>query len=319
MRGSESTWRRQNTWLTGSLVILLLVSVALWWSGNKEISQLDKSLFKLVDPAVINRVVLEREGSKTELTFETGRWRVNGKFDADRSMIDVLFATAAQEEPCRRISPKLQDSVRQYLLQHGVKVTFLEGSASRLSFYAGGDVSQGSALFLDEASQTCYTAVIPGYKVFVSGIYTLPATGWKDRRIFNFNWRNFKELQTQFPRQQSGNFQVLPSEGYFSVDGMKADTARLNEYLDGISLLRADQRIDSASTRSWQSIIAQTPSFLITVKEISGRTHQLTVFPPDPDRADAIGRTGEGDYVIFDKRKIVPLARTKQYFVSSSK
>ncbi len=41
---------------------------------------------------------------------------------------------------------------------------------------------------------------IPGYRVYVSGIFELDESGWREKRVFAFNWQNFQKLDAHFPK-----------------------------------------------------------------------------------------------------------------------
>ena len=87
-------------------------------------------------------------------------------------MIEVLFATLQQAEPKRPVSPSIRDSVRQDLRQRGVRVSLFSSGVKEVGFYAGGNMKKTQAFFSHEQKdETPYVITIPGYRVYVSGIF----------------------------------------------------------------------------------------------------------------------------------------------------
>ena len=86
------------------LVALLLATVGMLWLNSRgETPTVNKDLFKTADLTTINEVVLRSPAGVTKLKFSGSQWRINDQFDADRNMVDVLFATLRQAEPRRPV------------------------------------------------------------------------------------------------------------------------------------------------------------------------------------------------------------------------
>ena len=163
-------------------------------------------------------------------------------------MVQVLFATIQQAEPKRPLPLGIQDSVSQELRQNGVKVSLISSGTPELTFYAGGNGQKTQAYFsVDKGDAKPYLVTIPGYRVYVSGIFEVEEKDWRDKLVFGFNWRNFESLQASFPNSPSDNFQVVFQDNYFAVQGLNAvDTAKLNDFLDDVSLLTVEEFTDQA-------------------------------------------------------------------------
>src|SRR5690349_10787054 len=94
------------------LIALIAITAGIYWVSQQERSaSVNKALFRLDDYRAISQVVLDSGQHHIELTFNGSRWRVNNQYDADRSMVDVLFATLRQAEPRRPVAASQQDSM----------------------------------------------------------------------------------------------------------------------------------------------------------------------------------------------------------------
>src|SRR5688572_305723 len=162
---------------------------------------IDKNIFKDYDLAKIDQVVMESKQGRVELKFNGANWEVNNQFDADPSMVQVLFATLQQAEPKRLLATSIQDSVSNILKKEGVKITLNSSGNMESVFYAGGNAQKTQAYFCSENEEPkSYLVTIPGYRVYVSGIFELKEKDWKNKYVFGFNWRNFQKLETRFPQ-----------------------------------------------------------------------------------------------------------------------
>jgi hypothetical protein len=114
MRLSDMQEKR-NIRLLILLGVLVTVTIGVFFAFNTKTSLVvDKALFKLSDYSTINKVLLEKDHKAIELKFDGARWKVSDQL-ADRSMIDVLFATLQQVEPKRPVAESLRDSIAAVL------------------------------------------------------------------------------------------------------------------------------------------------------------------------------------------------------------
>jgi hypothetical protein len=309
------TQQKKNITLLISLATLGLLSLILFWSSNETADEIDPTLFRLSDPKAVNKVVFNRDTASIELEFINNGWRVNKTFDADRNLVDVLFATVAQAIPKRAVASRVRDSVARETRQQGVKVDFYIGSNVNRTFWVWGNEADGLTYFIDNEGDTPYMMTIPGYRVFVAGIFTQTASTWRDKRIFNFNWRNFTELKADFPNDPNQSFRVAMSERFFSIDGLpNVDTTALNNYLDAVSLIQADAFYEFGQAVSYDSLINTKPIMRIAVSELNGQQHVLEIFTITKDERNALARWGS-DYAWFDRRNIIQLYKKRKDFV----
>jgi hypothetical protein len=304
------TQEKKNRLLAFTLTALVLIIAALiiYRTGDYS-SEVDRAMFQVGDLKTIDRVVLEQQGSKVELKYEHYRWRVNDRFEADRSLIEVLFATLKQVEAKRRVAESIRDSVADQLSQRGVKIGLFSGDEKRKVILAGGNEQKTLAYFMEEGARDPFVVVIPGYRVYVPGIFELDENGWKDKLVFSFNWQNFATLEATY-RNPSGNFTVEMERNQVSIKNVDADTAKLNTYLDQVSLLTVEQYIDN--TGMTDSLTTQTPVMKLVISDIATRNYTLEVFATE---RELYGRINSASWAVLSKNKIIPLLRPKEFFV----
>lgn len=294
------------------LAVLTVVTLLVWWWVQPENRiDIDPDVFQVEDLTTISRVELSSPADTVVLEFDGARWRVNDQYEAESGMIRVLFATLQQARPKRAVTSLRRDSVYNELEQSGVSVSLFEGPELKKRFIAGGNPAKTQALFADPSTKAVYAMAIPGYRVYVSGIFELRTNGWRDKLVFGFNWQNFKSLEAKNPARPSESFVVSRQRDYFGVNGIPTDTARLNTFLDNVSLLTADEYLSEPGLTD--SLRRVEPRLELRVTDIGNRTYTLQLFET-PGSGDVLGIIRNTDPALFSKRKIQPLLKGKSFF-----
>jgi hypothetical protein len=302
---------KENKRLVISLIVLTAAITAfVFLDRGKEDFSVDKDLYRNIDLKSVDRVLIEAPAGKSDLRFQGYRWKVNDSIDADRGLVEVLFATLQQAQPKRPVAESLQDSVVEALRKSGVKVSLFAGSAKLKSFYAGGNEQKTQAIFIPEDGDEPHLMIIPGYRVYVSGIFEIPPLAWKEKLIFNFNWQNFTKLEARY-KNSSGDFDVVMDKGQVFISQIQEpDTARLNSYLDQISLLTVDEYV--GGNRMTDSLAKTSPLLNLTVSDIANRKYQLSVFASGDH---FYGKIDQKWWAILNENRVIPLLRPKEFFV----
>ena len=233
--------QKKNVRLLVLLLILASSTSAFYFfkspDGRLEI---DKNKFSVEDLSKIDKVILESPGGTIELKYNGTSWKVNDRYEADRQLITVLFATLEQAEPKRPVAADENSSVVDQITNEGVKVNLLEGSELKKTFISGGN-SEKTVTYFYEPGDKPYVMTIPGYRIYVASILELDENGWKDKRVFNFNWRNFKSMNVTFPANSKEDFEIGQRDGFFNVGEGTADRNR--------RACRVDRRDESRQRR----------------------------------------------------------------------
>lgn len=298
---------KRNKLLFAVLMVLIAITTVIYFLGNETTEEVkNKDLFQLADSKVINRVELASATGKVTLTFNGTRWMVNDTEAADRDMIDVLFATVLQAEVKRPIAENRNDSVAVEVKATGVNVKFFEGDALRKTFIAGGNAKKTEAYFIDETGNA-YLMNIPGYRVYVCGVFELTEKQWWDKYVFAFNWSNFRNLAVTYPNKVDNNFTISLQEEYFAIDNLPTDTTKLNDFLDAVSLLIVDEFIEIDSLKDVEPVLT------VQVSDIANRIYTLSILP-----YVQAGKTAcvvkQNHLAWIDNRKLARLVKNREFF-----
>ncbi|NJM26788.1 MAG: DUF4340 domain-containing protein [Bacteroidia bacterium] len=299
------------------LAILVVATVAVvagrYWSDD---ALVEADLFRPQHLDEVNRITLTSSRDTVDLRYD-GRWKVNGRYDADRAMIEVLFATLQQAVPKRPVANSMRDSITQALSRDGVAVALYSPDGPEGSFVAGGNEHKTQAYFKLPEGDIPYIMTIPGYRVYVSGIFEMPSPGWRDKYVFGFNWRNFEKLTAVFPGQRDGDFEVSANTltGGFGITGLaEVDTTRLNDYLDAVSLLTVDQYMADALLAD--SLARATPQMNVTVTAVGDHVYTLSLFGTT-DGASYLVLINQKDVALMSRRKLQSIVRLRGFLIQN--
>jgi hypothetical protein len=305
---------KKNKRLAIILIVLLAATAAVYWSGRSDNQYvIDKNLYRNFDLKTVDHITLESKSGKVDLKFNGSRWKVNGYFDADANMIDVLFATLQQVEPKRPIANSLQDSTNKALMQDGVKVNLFAAGQSVYGFQAGGNLQKTQGIFKGEGDDQSYQVIIPGYRVYVSGIFELLEKDWRNRLVFAFSWQNFQQLDVSFPDKTQDDFTIVLDNQVFGVKGIsQTDTTKLNAFLDQVSFLDVDEYLPTSPATD--SLFSGKAIVQIKITDIASRTYSLQLFPFDKVRNQFPGLINGSDRAVFAIEKVRELVKPKRFF-----
>ena len=307
----------KNKVLAISLVVLSLTAIMLFaFLGQDE--GVDKDIFKIENLSSVDRILFTSVRDTINLSFNGSRWLVNKDYNADDQLVTVLFATLQQAESKRRVAASLVDSVTQRIKLTGVKVELYQEDVVVKELYVGGNANKSETYFFDDSNGP-YVMAIPGYRVYVAGVFEVETGGWRDKRIFNFNWRNFKKLKTTNLNQPNQNFEIEDNGyGFDLVNTAGTDTTRLNDYLDAVSLLMAKDFVKKGSNPIYDSISQTSPLVTIEVFDLGDNKHLLDLFAPIKEDPNVVGKLDDLDLVIFNRQQIFPVLKSRDYFMKKS-
>jgi hypothetical protein len=301
---------KRNKQLAFSLVVMVIAIVAFWFFAFRESKiQVDENALVVPDLANVDRI----EIGKVVLKFDGVKWMVNDQFAADRRSIQVLFGTVENVKPRRPVSEKQLTSVKEQLQSRGTTVKFFVKDALVKSYMVGGIPAKPEAWF-QVGDNDPVIVNIPGYRVYAAGVFEQPVNDWRDKRVFSLNWRNFKKLDVVFTKNADDGFTISGKGRDFTVEGLNpVDTAKVNTYLDDISLLVGDGFYQRGQNGRIDSLVAGPTSFDVIITDIGNRHFRLEMFPPLRNEHNVFGRVND-EIMIFQRGEIVRIAKKKSWF-----
>jgi hypothetical protein len=293
---------------------MIAMIVAFWFFAFRESKiEVDENALIVNDLSNVDRIEMESTRGKVVLRYDGNKWVVNDQYPADRRSIQVLFGTVENIKPRRPVGEKQLEKVKDALKANGTTVRFFVKDILVKTYLAGGDPQKPEAWFQVGESDPLIVN-IPGYRVYSAGVFEQNANDWRDKRVFSLRWQNFKSLTTTFTKDPKETFTISGKGNYFAVEGLApVDTAKVNTYLDDVSLLVGESFYAIGQRPRIDSLVAGPTSFEVTVTDVGNNSFRLEVFPPLRSESNVFGRVN-GEYMVFPRSEMARIAKKKSWF-----
>lgn len=307
--------QKRNIQLLILLISLSLLIAFLFFLSNNYSSDIDKTLFKVSDQNKIDRIILASQKGKLELTFDGSKWMINQKYEADPQLVTVFFASLLQVEPKRRITGLQKDSITSRLKNEGIRVSLWEDKNLEKEFTIVGN-DQKTATYFQLDNDAPYFVSIPGYRVYVASIFELTESEWRNKRVFNFNWQNFKRLKVNFSEHPTQGFTISLANGLFGIEEVTvADTTKLSSYLESIFNLQAERILTEKEAAIYDSLLATSPNFDLVIEDISKKKFELKLFSSASKSTLVLATMNNDERILLQPGAVFNILRKRDYFV----
>jgi len=116
-----------------------------------------------------------------------------------------------------------------------------------------------------------------------------------------------------FPGDTKQSFKASFTGGFFGIEGIAADTTKLDKFMDALFQLRTEKILDSLEAKKYQSALTQTPLMEIKIQDIGNQSYPLTIFPIEKGSNVMVGKINEA--ILLNPIAIREIFRKKEYFI----
>jgi len=286
------------------LVLLVLLAIAGYFISNyNESGSLERKTdyaFTISDTASISKIVIsDKEPSEVTLEKVNGSWRVNGEYQVRPDAIQTLLTTLYRMEMRNFVPEDLQETVIKRMTVFGKEVKVYKEGKLFKTFYVGTETHDEMATYMMiKNSDQPFAVHIPGFNGYLSSRFFTQSELWRKRVITDIKPREIKKVEVLYPDSLDNSF-VLH---VFSPDSLYIEDAETGRVVNSINKMKAriylnavaQMRYEGAIVPTdpiWQrrdSLLASTPVFELTVKDIDGKTTNLQGYAikGDPDTFD---------------------------------
>ena len=292
------------------ILILLNLALAFYKPSNSKLNY-RPDRFAIADTTLIDEIEIIHNDEVIKLD-RLSRFKVNGVYNTDQSMLALIFAVFNRVQVGKKITKGsiaeiTSDSV------HYAKINLLvDGEFQSFEMY--GNATRTRTFFVE--GDDAYEMEIPGYRDFVGGIFLINETQWRDRMIFNGNWRSIQKLSAKYPDDPQLDFQIIFNEYFFTIDGEpELDSGIVVDFLNDFEYFTADDRISNGDQLVFDSLARMTPELVIELDDIKYPESQVfKIFPSLPGVGYRLLIDPNGEKVVFQESRIKALFRKKESF-----
>ena len=296
--------KKKNIQLLFALAMVIALIALLPLLKKKDSGlKVDRNLFTLDAQTVITDVILRTDSATNKLSYVNGKWRINDKYDLDRSMRDVFFSVLSQMEIKRPIAESQSDSIAQAIRSKGVKVAILNNADTVKWYSIWGDKNSESSFVMGTNNQP-YLIHIPGYRSYVAGIFEVHESDWRTRRVFSTTYTNLNELKLEYADGNSLTYRYKNS--FFEIEEVHADSTQLINSLENLLFLQTDQYMLPSEMHNYvdANFDLGNPFVVISTTKLSGATEKVRLYDPKPGMAYYLGIAPDSSFCLFNKKRL---------------
>ena len=258
--------------ITISAVLVVIVAAVAIFTGNRYSTLAEwESNFAVEDTAsVVSIFIADKDENEVMLERVEDRWLLNGKFETNPRMVEMLLETMKKIKVKSPVSLASHDNVVRRMAAIGKKVEiyqmvyrvdifdriklFRHRKLTKV-FYVG-DATQDNlgTYMLMEGAENPYIVYLPSFRGFISTRFTPRPDDWKSHVIFNKKLTDIRSVTLKFGREAENSFRVEaagPSGEYDLIDlttNTKLDgydTLKVLNFLTSFRDLRYESRLNN--------------------------------------------------------------------------
>lgn len=293
-------------------ITIILIAIFPLLNNNRDGLSVEKNLFTLNSQTVITDVLLSSNGISNKLSYIQGRWQINRKYELDPNMRDVFFSVLSQMVIRRKVAQSQRDSIANLITKNGVDVLILNNADTVKSYKIWG-ISESQTSYIMDTEEQPYIVHIPGYRSYVAGIFEVPETDWRSRRIFSALFTNLNSLKIEYPKE---DIEYRYKDSFFEIIDMDADSTQLITSLENLLFVQADKFIPLSEFEKYKvdSIRDNNPIATILATKLSGAMESVIVYNTIEEQPFYIGYTTDASFCLLNKNRLNKILRKKSDF-----
>lgn len=304
------------------LVVLAAVGGYFYFNSSNTTLTTDARNFAVKDTASVTTIYMaDKKNNEIKLVRQpSGKWTVNGKFEARQDVIDNLLTTIKMITVKAPVSKNAIENVLKNMASDGTKVEIYQNNSSTPSkvYYLGtADQFHSGSYMLVEGAEVPFLMHIEGFYGFLNPRYVLFEDDYRKNVVYHNKPQSIAALSVQYPMAPENSFGIHHTEGgQFQLMNSQSqpllgfDSLKVKDYLnrfqkvnfETVNTGKSDQYLDSLVTHA-------TPDFIIALKDTAENVREIRGFK----RPISEGHTDLwGDSIDYDMDRMYGLINDKE-------
>ncbi len=244
--------------------------------------------FAISDPDAVHAIFLtNKQGKSIRLTKKEGEWVLNKKFPAWQKQVDLLLIETMPKLSIKgTVHKNARTNVIGRMASSGIKVEIFTNNldAPDKVYYVGGTTpDQLGTYFWMEGSDDPMIVELPGHNGFLNSRYDLNRDQWISRSAFSAEKKDIQKVGIHYPGTPQSSFSLEVIEDEITLfqnfdSSRSANAGAMRSYLNLFEKLNYES-FAQHNKHEKDSILSQSPLAIIFLKEKSGDTDTLTIYP----------------------------------------
>ena len=296
-------------------ISLLLIILNLWLFNLKPALvslSFDPDLFMIRDTTQIEKFQFHSKILDHYFSRQEG-WKINNKFPSDPNLRKMLFTVSKRVKVSRELTGNEKDQLLKRYEEMGTSVILTVDGDER-SYSVVGNANKTKTYFIE--NQEVYQVDIPGYQDFLASIYELKRDQWRDRLVFNGNWRTIQKMEVIYPEKSDKNLLIRFKETFYEVDDLtQIDSSAVVAYLNQFEYMQANERISFGFSPAYDSLAQTPPEVIISLLDIKYKLpREIRIFPQLPGQNIRLIMDQDDELMVFESKRILPYFKSRTDF-----
>ena len=285
-------------------IVLLLITMLLWFTQSTNTFRRSLSDFKLNDSSNVTRIFMsdKNNNSVTLARNKPGKWMINDKYAGQNQSIDLLLKTMVQLEVQQPVAQAAHDNIVKELAVNSVKVEiyqqvyrinlfgyirwFPHEKLTKVYYVGGATQSNDGCFMLMQNSSEPFIVFLPGFRGFVSPRYSPIEKYWRDYNVFRKTIPEIAKVKVEIPAtpdysyevRNNGNNKFVLISLMDNKELKNYDTLKMLNFLSGFRNLSYEVLLNDMDKARKDSILNSQPFIIITLTDTSGVSKTITTF-----------------------------------------
>jgi hypothetical protein len=305
--------RVRNIVLLGISLFLIILNLWLFNLKPALVSlNFDPDLFMIRDTTQIEKFQFHSKILDHYFSRQEG-WKINNKFPSDPNLRKMLFTVSSRVKVSRALTGNEKEQLLKRNEEMGTSVILTVDGDER-SYSVVGNANKTKTYFIE--NQEVYQVDIPGYQDFLASIYELKRDQWRDRLVFNGNWRTIQKMEVIYPEKSDKNLLIRFKETFYEVDDLtQIDSSAVVAYLNQFEYMQANERISFGFSPAYDSLAQTPPEVIISLLDIKYKLpREIRIFPQLPGQNIRLIMDQDDELMIFESKRILPYFKSRLDF-----
>lgn len=295
----------RNQKLLISLLGLIILTGLTWWVGRPSANTVvGREIFHLQDTSQIARIEMVNAGDggmAIVLERTTKGWLVNNRYRVDapvfRSLTGRLLLGRIRREVGESRAQEVQDWLRS-----GRQVTVVLVSGEKLTFITAGNPAKTASYIQVAGEESIYEVEVPGYSMYMSGIFELTENQWRNRLLFASDWRSLQSLTVDYTAGDKEDVEIYFDRSALKVKAdLPTDTTALDKYIARFESFYTNEFISPGQIPLYDSLMKAEPFASISIQDIdTSKNITLQVYPQPEESPYMLLADDKGNYSVVE-------------------
>jgi len=321
------------------LLVLVLFVIALILILSKGSGTFDDRIkdFAVIDTTTVTKIFLADKNNQSILLEKElpGKWKLNQKYPARQSGVDLLLETMMKLVPKYPVPKKAHNNIVSSLAARSVKVEayqevyrinlfnrikiFPHEKLTKTYYVGGASADNIGTYMLMEGSDVPFVVHLLGFRGFVAPRYSTLEKDWRDHTVFKVRFGEIQSVIMEFPQKKEDSYEISVYDESAVLKSLSNneivagyDTLKLLNFLTSFADIKYESLLEDVDPNRKDSIVSSIPQHILTVIDTKGNSTKIKTFfkPNDERKFDP-----EGRFYTYDVDKLYALINEDQDFV----